>query len=216
MQLGAARASQQQIQLFEDRARIARDLHDLVIQQLFGAGLELQTILGSQSEPATVQRLAKTIDAIDEAISQIRTVIFAISRRDEAAPSIRHRLLDIAGECGASLPRTPSVSFSGAVDLLVRDDLADDVCAVAREALTNVVKHAQAHTVNASLAVGQQRVVFEVIDDGVGLGPTTRRSGLANLENRAIARGGTLSVESGADGTRLTWTVPLGSGAGDI
>lgn len=212
VQLAAARASQQQMQLFEDRARIARDLHDLVIQQLFGAGLELQTILGSQSEPATVQRLAKTINAIDEAISQIRTVIFAISRRDESAPSIRHRLLDIAGECGASLPRTPAMSFSGAVDLLVRGDLADDVCAVAREALTNVVKHARAHTVSASLSVGGQRVVLEVTDDGIGLGPTARRSGLANLENRATARGGALSVESGVHGTRLTWTVPLPPG----
>jgi len=215
MQLGAARANQQQIQLFEDRARIARDLHDLVIQQLFGAGLELQTIAGAQSDPATAQRLAKTIDAIDDAISQIRTVIFAISRRDESAPSIRHRLLDIAGECGASLPRTPSVSFSGAVDLLVRDDLADDVCAVAREALTNVVKHAQARAVSASLTVSQQRVVFEVTDDGVGLGPTTRRSGLANLERRAAARGGSLSVDSSADGTRLAWAVPLSSGHAD-
>jgi signal transduction histidine kinase len=214
LQLAAARANQQCMELLEDRARIARDLHDLVIQQLFGAGLELQSITGVLAEPTLAQRVMSTIDAIDDAISQIRTVIFALSPRDEASPSIRHRLLDIVGECGASLPRTPPVSFSGAVDLFVRGDLADDVCAVAREALTNVVKHSRARNASASLAVADGWVALEVRDDGVGIGASKRRSGLANLRKRAVARGGALDIESGDSGTHLRWSVPVDSATG--
>jgi len=210
VQLSRVRAEQQRAELSQDRARIARDLHDLVIQQLFGAGLELQSLTGLMA-PEVSERVVKTVDTLDLAIAQIRTVIFALSsRRAQDAPSIRHRMLDLASECGASMPKTPSVSFSGAVDLLVRDDLADDIIAVTREALTNIVKHAHAHNASVSLSTDGGQVVLEIMDDGVGLGASTRRSGLANLESRATKRGGSFHI-SDDSGTRICWTVPLGS-----
>jgi len=210
VQLARVRAEQQRAELSQDRARIARDLHDLVIQQLFGAGLELQSLTALMA-PEVSERVAKTVDTLDLAIAQIRTVIFALSsRRTEDVPSIRHRMLDLASECGASMPKTPSVSFAGAVDLLVRDDLADDIIAVTREALTNIVKHAHARNASVSLSTDGGQIVLEIMDDGVGLGASTRRSGLANLESRAIKRGGSFHVADDS-GTRICWTVPLAS-----
>jgi len=211
VQLSRVRVQQQRAELSQDRARIARDLHDLVIQQLFGAGLELQSLTGLMA-PEVSERVVRTVDTLDIAIAQIRTVIFALSSRAaEDAPSIRHRMLDLASECGASMPKTPSVSFSGAVDLLVRDDLADDIIAVTREALTNIVKHAHAGNASVNLSTDGAQVVLDIRDDGVGLGASTRLSGLANLESRATERGGSFHVDSDETGTRICWTVPLGS-----
>jgi signal transduction histidine kinase len=100
------------------------------------------------------------------------------------------------------------VSFAGPVDLIVTDELADDVLAVAREALVNVVKHAGASRSSISLAVRDGTVVLEVVDDGHGFSETVRRSGVANLEHRATSRGGVFDLQSGEGGTRLLWSVP--------
>lgn len=214
MELAAARADRQKMLLLEDRGRIARDLHDHVIQQLFATGLELQSISGALNPGPIADRIAGSVAHIDASISQIRTVIFALSASStDERTTVRHRILDLANEVSTTLGSVPSVAFAGPVDLVMTDSLASEIVAVTREALANVAKHAAASQSTVTLTVRDSLVILEVADDGRGMGDTSRRSGLANLEQRARLRGGSLLVDSGAmdanaGGTRLTWTVP--------
>jgi signal transduction histidine kinase len=209
MELEAARADRQRMVVLEDRGRIARDLHDHVIQQLFGTGLELQSIAGSLPMGPASDRILQSVTNLDASISQIRTIIFALSAHaDESRPSTRHSIIDLANELATALDSTPTVTFSGPVDLIVTGDLADDVLAVAREALVNIVKHASATHASVVLNVRNGAVSLEITDDGRGVKDTSRRSGVANLEERAVRRGGTFALESDSAGTRLLWQVP--------
>lgn len=210
VELAAARADRQRMMLLEDRGRIARDLHDHVIQQLFATGLELQSIAGSIAQQGTADRIVQSVIDLDSSISHIRTIIFALTvPSDEPRETVRHWIIDLVNELAAGLTRTPSVSFSGPVDLVVTDDLAEDVIAVTREALVNVIKHASAQNTNISLSVDDSSVVLKVADDGSGSQGSSRRSGVANLEARATRRGGSFSFESDETGTRLAWSVPF-------
>ena len=210
MELEAARADRQRMVVLEDRGRIARDLHDHVIQQLFGTGLELQSIAAGMPMGPDSDRILQSVANLDGSISQIRTIIFALSAQtDDARNTVRHWIIDLANELAPALEATPAVSFSGPVDLVVTNDLAEDVLAVAREALVNVAKHANAGHTAVSLAVRDGMVLLEVTDDGDGFGESARRSGVANLERRAVDRGGNLGIETGSTGTRLTWRVPM-------
>lgn len=213
IELAAARVDRQRVALLEDRGRIARDLHDHVIQQLFATGLELQSIAGSAA-PDLAQRIVSSVVNMDASISQIRTVIFALSvPANDPHHTVRHWIIDLANELAPRLARTPSVSFSGPVDLMITNDLAEDVIAVAREALVNVVRHASAQHTSIDLAVVDGEVRLLVVDDGGGSHGTIRRSGVSNLEQRALLRGGTFDFISDAEGTRVSWNVPLESTA---
>jgi signal transduction histidine kinase len=216
LELADARAIEQRIVLLEDRDRIARDLHDHVIQRLFAAGLSLDGVRGSVGAPAE-QRISAVVDEIDETIRQIRTSIFEL--RGNLGPttgSVRTQLLGVIGEVRPLLPTDPQVNFVGPVDSVIPDDIAEDLLAVLREALTNIARHANAEVVRIRLTASTDEAHLEIADDGVGLGQSTRRSGLANLRQRAELRGGMMTIESPADpplsdkpGTRLHWTVPL-------
>ncbi len=208
--LARARDAQQQIALVEDRKRIARDLHDHVIQQLFGVGLAIQGLVGDDPAADTLVRLRQVTADLDEAISQIRLAIFAISPQKPGAPSLRHRVLDVVEEYREVWPRAPRIDFRGVIDSSVTGALADDVLAVVREALANAARHAQAGGIAVTVWVDEESVGTEIVDDGAGgVMRSTRRSGLANLEERAARRGGGFAVTSGADGTRLSWWAPL-------
>jgi signal transduction histidine kinase len=211
IELAAARVGRQRLALIEDRARIARDLHDHVIQQLFATGLELQSVAGAA--PADLaRRIAQAVINMDASISQIRTVIFALSvPASDARDNVRHSIIDLANELAPRLADTPTVTFSGPVDLVIDNDLADDVVAVTREALLNVIKHAGAEHTSIDLAVVDGEVRLQVVDDGRGGGGSTRRSGVANLEQRALVRGGRFAFNSGDEGTRVSWIVPFES-----
>ncbi|RFA06710.1 hypothetical protein B7R21_18800 [Subtercola boreus] len=213
MELARARADRQTLALFEDRARIARDLHDHVIQQIFATGLEMQSIAGSAAPSLVTDRILVSVANLDTSISQIRTIIFALSARPIAQPTIRHRILDLVQELSAGFSTTPVVRFAGPVDFLVTDDLADDVAAVCREAITNVAKHAAASTISITLEIIEADVVFEVRDNGVGIRPGARRSGLRNLAQRAKSRSGTLTVHSLHPGTSVRWSIPISESA---
>jgi signal transduction histidine kinase len=209
MELEAARADRQRMVVLEDRGRIARDLHDHVIQQLFGTGLELQSIAGSLPMGPVSDRLIQSVTNLDASISQIRTIIFALSAQtNEAHNTVRHRIIDLANELAPALESTPAVSFSGPVDLILTDDLADDVLAVAREALVNVIKHAGATHTSITITVHDGQVFVEISDNGHGFEDAQRRSGVANLEHRALSRGGVFALESNSGGTRVLWQVP--------
>ena len=198
-----------QLDVYEDRDRIARDLHDLVIQRVFAAGLALQSVLPRVGDPEVRRRVQGVVRQLDDTVRDIRTTIFDLQTSDaeEHPDSLRRRVLDIVNESvGDGLK--PTVRMSGAVDSLVTGDLAADVEAVVREAVSNVARHAGARHVTTTLDVADD-VVVEVVDDGRGIDERAARSGLRNLEQRARQRGGDLSVESLPDGgTRLRWFAP--------
>ncbi|MES2092546.1 MAG: GAF domain-containing protein [Actinomycetota bacterium] len=209
MQLARARASEQRMLLLEDRGRIARDLHDHVIQQLFGTGLELQNIAGSIESAVERERILHSVANLDTAVTEIRTVIFALSAHQNPRDSVRHRIIDLANDLASRLRKSPRVTFSGPVDLMVTGDLTEDVVAVIREGLSNAARHADADQTGVTLDVLNGMVHLAIVDDGGGITDPSRRSGLANLEARATARGGTFVVDTGARGTRLLWSVPI-------
>jgi signal transduction histidine kinase len=209
LELLKTKKGQQALALADDRGRIARDLHDHVIQQLFGAGLELNSVAGALGSAPLASRVKDTASRLDDAIAQIRTAIFALTpTAGDASESIRHHLIDLVTEFVPAFASSPTLTFSGPVDLAVDALLAGDVLAVAREALTNAARHANASAATLSLGVTDDFLVVEVSDNGTGI-TGTRRSGLANLQERAEARAGTCAIETGPTGTVVRWRVPL-------
>ena len=210
MELARAREQRQRTLLVEDRSRIARDLHDHVIQQLFATGLELQATADSVPDPGISTRLQIAVATLDESVAHIRTIIFAMTPRDERSQSIRHQVLDIAAACSNGMPQPVAVSFAGPVDLMIAGALAEDVAAVVRELLTNAAKHSSASSVQLRVAAESGHVRVSVEDDGVGIPRDGKRSGLANLSARAEALGGTFQTTSTPGHTAATWSAPLG------
>jgi signal transduction histidine kinase len=195
--------------LTEDRDRIARDLHDSVIQRLFAIGLSLQGTARLVERPEAVLRIGEAIDKLDETIRQLRKAIFDIELTINKE-GLHPKVLDLVHELRPVVGLLPQVSFSGPVDTVVGDPLAEEVLAVLREALTNVGKHARASQVVITIAAGEElRLV--VADDGIGIGDTKAAGlGLKNLRQRAERLGGSIELgRSREGGTRLTWHVPL-------
>lgn len=211
LELAVAQEESQRAMLAEDRSRIARDLHDHVIQQLFGTGLSLQATTASLPPGADADRINDAVEQLDDAISQIRTVVFALSRREET--TVRHQIIDVVAGISASMKRPPAIRFTGPVDHMITGDLVPEIVGVARELLSNAVRHARADTISLEVAVERTFAVVVVTDDGIGVHETRRRSGLENLEHRAQRRGGTFTVDSAAGGTTATWRVPLPGGS---
>ncbi len=209
LRLAAGRADRLRLATLEDRSRIARDLHDHVIQRLFGAGLSLQALAGSLPDEASRAKLVDQVDALDAAIAEIRTAIFTMTTpQDAERPSLRHRVIDILGESDGLFEQPPVLSFSGAVDTMIDVALADDVAAVVREGLSNVARHAAAHNVTIAVGFAAGSVTVRIDDDGTGIDPSVavRASGTANLAQRAEARGGSFTlVPREPRGTTLTW-----------
>lgn len=209
LELARAREQRQHALLVEDRARIARDLHDHVIQQLFGTGLELQAIADSIDDAKLSERIRQAVATLDEDILQIRTIIFAMAPRSGRDESLRHRILDVVADCSAGQARPISVSFDGPLDLTVDGSLADDVTATTRELLTNAVKHSSAKAIHATVASARGGVRVTVTDDGVGMTEDGRRNGIANVTARAEERGGEFHIDSEPGRTIVTWFAPF-------
>ncbi|WP_207555927.1 GAF domain-containing sensor histidine kinase [Intrasporangium flavum] len=208
--LVAARAQEdrQHLAMLEERDRIARDMHDHVIQRLFATGLSLQAAARLAMHPVVRSRLDEAVTSLDEAIKVIRSTIFELHT---VAPggSLVDQLENVVTSWYPTLGFLPVLDLDGEPD---EDDegLRADVLAVVRESLANVSRHAEASTATVRVDFGEVLTV-EVTDDGVGMGSADRRSGLANLEHRAAARSGELNIEGvEPHGTRVRWTVPLG------
>ena len=215
LDMAARQQVARQLDLYAERDRIARDLHDHVIQRLFAVGLSLQAVSARVAEPDVAQRLHQVVGQLDETVRDIRTTIFDLHTGDGtgAGAGLRRRVLDIVTE-GSGSTLTPTVRMSGAVDALVTGDLAADVEAVVREGVSNAARHAGATGVTVTVDVADQ-VVVEVRDDGRGIDPTVARSGLRNLDERARRRGGACvarRLEGG--GTLLRWHAALSAAAG--
>jgi signal transduction histidine kinase len=211
LELAEARAEQRRSEMLDERERIAADLHDHVIQRLFAAGLNLQAVAAGLESGRQLDRIVGTIKDLDDTISQIRTTIFQLQLSGQMTNrGLRAKLLDVVGEVTPALGCDPAVRFAGLLEGTVSEDLADDLLAVLREALSNVARHARASSVEVEVTAGGGRLILDVRDDGVGFGPGSRRSGLANLERRAQHHGGELIVTPGErSGTLLRWSVRI-------
>lgn len=205
-----ARLDRARAATLEDRDRIARDLHDHVVQRLFAAGLNIQSVCAMLGSGVAFDRLNDQVDEIDATIRQIRSTIFGLHTAHHHTVGARAMILEAVTAATATLPGPPEVAFRGPIDLLVTDGLRDDVVAVVREALTNVGRHAGAERVELFVSADSRGVEVEVLDDGKGLVEGTTLSGLSNLRARAEMLGGAFEIASrSGPGTRLAWTVPL-------
>jgi PAS domain S-box-containing protein len=191
-----------------DRERIARDLHDLIIQRLFAAGMFLQSALDMSDRAALEERLQRVIGDLNATIADLRSTILALGH-GPGEGGLRAHLLRLAADTAAALGFRPQVRLEGPIDSVVPPEAAEHVLAVAREALANVVRHAHASAVEISLRVGPE-IVLEVRDNGRGMGGATRSSGTTNMATRAADLGGALRITQATPcGTRLEWRVPL-------
>ena len=208
LELSEARVDQQRLGVLEDRDRIARDLHDHVIQRLFATGLSLKSIATAIGDEAVDRRLTRTVEELDETIGQIRSTIFAL--QDDSARSLRGTALAVVDQLAPFLATRPDLQLVGPLNTISDDTIIADVDAVLRESLTNVAKHAHAKHIRVRIQADKQRLDLTVIDDGRGLCGSTRRSGLANLSRRAERHGGYLDIsDSPEGGLRLQWSIPI-------
>ena len=212
--LAEAQRGQQRLAVYQDRDRIARDLHDLVIQRLFATGMSLQGATRLPDVPdEAAARVSRAVDELDETIKEIRHTIFALHEPVEGPNStLRGRVMRETAQAAASLGFEPAVRFVGAVDSAVSDESAEHLIAALREILTNAAKHAQASKVDVVVALEGPDVILTATDDGVGI-PTDgpgRRSGMANMSARAQELNGSCIAErvSESGGTRVAWRVP--------
>jgi signal transduction histidine kinase len=210
MELARARVDQILLAQAEDHERIAGDLHDHVIQELFALGMKLQGH-AARSDPATAARVNGYIDTLDEVIKKIRASIFGLQQPRQAPIGLQARVLEIIEEHAPQLGFTAGASFAGEPGPGLDETLAHDILAVTREALSNCARHAHATAVTVALTVQDGLVTLDITDNGRGLGTPTRSSGLASMRRRAENNGGDLQITTPpGGGTRLTWTARLG------
>ncbi len=193
--------------VLEDRERIARDLHDVVIQRLFATGMQLQGVAPHAVRPEAAARINAAVDDLDTTIRDIRRSIFEL--RTPAGTRLRSELGGAVEAAAGTLGFRPSLDVSGPVDSLVPDDVVPELLAVLREALSNVARHARATSVRVSVRAGAGHVSLQVEDDGVGIDPALARGGVVNMGERAHDLGGTFDIGPRAGGgTVLLWRVP--------
>ncbi|HEX3786880.1 MAG TPA: GAF domain-containing protein [Pseudonocardiaceae bacterium] len=218
--LAEGSTARQRVAIYQERERIARDLHDVIVQRLYAAGVQLD-LLGRRMSRKLARRdaarLADAVDQLDETIAEVRATVGALRRADpldpaEAGPttdlfaSVRAEV-EIAGEL---LGFPPTLTMTGDPDV-VEVGVADDARAALREALTNVVRHSGAGAVRVRVCCADTRLELSVHDNGCGIPRDVTRRGLRNLADRASAAGGSCSVQSSpSTGTTVTWEVPLG------
>ena len=207
IELARSRGNQDRVRMLEDRERIGRNLHDTVIQRLFAVGMLLQATIKNRSG-ADSDRISRAIDEIDTTIKEIRTSIFTLAHQRDTG--VRAEILELVQGYADVAGFEPHVLFDGPVDTAIPVEVASHLFAVVREAVSNASRHASAKRVEVSLVVTDQ-IVLQISDDGVGLPEKrVRRSGIANMEARAVELGGSLEVASvDGCGTTVTWRVPL-------
>ncbi|MFE5395711.1 GAF domain-containing sensor histidine kinase [Streptomyces sp. NPDC056568] len=218
LMMADAQRDRERLAVYEDRDRIARDLHDLVIQRLFATGMMLESARRGSAVPEVRDRVGGAVDELDVTIEEIRSAIFALRQPAEAPAGLRTRVLREIDLAAVPLGFTPSHRFTGPVDTAVGEVTGKNLIAALREALSNAFRHAHATRIEvavdatAVLPDGRPGVRLTVADDGVGVPEGGRRSGLHNLERRAEAVGGASRLGPGigrdGDGTTVLWEAP--------
>ncbi|MGW4472767.1 sensor histidine kinase, partial [Nonomuraea sp. NPDC004354] len=211
LELAETRRDAERLRLLEDRDRIAKDLHDVVIQRLFATAMTLMGGLRMVERPEAAARVQQAVDDLDETIRQIRSTIFALQvSRGPEAPSLRAQIVEMVEDARGHLGFMPGLRMEGQVDHQIPEQVAEHLLAVLRETLSNVVRHAKATRADVGVIVADDTLTLVVEDNGVGIQEKGRRSGLRNLEERAARCGGVMEVGSPATGgTRIHWSVPL-------
>ncbi|MHC6591653.1 GAF domain-containing sensor histidine kinase [Arthrobacter sp. C152] len=196
--------------LFIDRERIATDLHDLVIQRLFAAGLSIQSLRRYTSDPAAHERrIANITTELDDCIHQLRNTIYSLQAREPDGELLSGRVLRAVQDAANAAGFLPRIQLSGPVDDAVGDEVAEQLLPVLYESVSNAVRHSGSEDIQVLLAVHQGEVVLTVRDHGRGFKDPGRVSGLDNMKSRAARLGGTCEVDSSpGHGTTVTWTAP--------
>ncbi|MCD4533297.1 GAF domain-containing protein [Nocardioides sp. cx-169] len=208
LQVAEARQDQQRLAVLEDRDRIARDLHDLVLPRLFAVGLELQGTSWLQDPDAIAHRLDRSIADIADTIRDIRRTIFTLGPANDSSDP-RAAVIEIVERAARTMKLRPTIQFRGPLGLLIDSDLLPDILAVLSEALSNAVRHGSASACTIEVSV-RDGIRVQVTDNGTGMPDAIVESGLANARLRAERRGGHLHVTSEpGEGTSLLWSVPL-------
>ncbi|WP_258022044.1 GAF domain-containing sensor histidine kinase [Streptomyces anatolicus] len=219
LMMAEAQRDRERLAVYEDRDRIARDLHDLVIQRLFATGMMLESAQRRSVVPEVQVGVGKAVDELDVTIQEIRTAIFALQQGPAEAPSgLRTRVLREINMAAVPLGFKPTHHFVGPVDTVVGELTGKNLIAALREALSNAFRHAQAARIDVvvdstvALPDGQQGVRLTVADDGVGIAEGGRRSGLKNLKRRAESLGGDSwygpGIGEDGGGTAVVWQAP--------
>jgi signal transduction histidine kinase len=215
LELADSRAEAERVSVYRDRDRIARDLHDLVIQRLYATGMSLQGTMPMIGRPEAADRISQAVDAMDQTIKEIRGTIFALHAREaEGVTDPRADIVGLVEEMTAVLGFAPSLRLGAGLRRLDSEELTEQALAVLREALSNMARHAGARRAEVTVDVGEDGTLSVVVtDDGVGIPPQGQRSGLRNLADRAARLGGELRLgqaDPAAErpGTRLEWRVP--------
>ncbi|MEV7883700.1 sensor histidine kinase [Streptomyces sp. NPDC002817] len=220
LMMADAQRDRERLAVYEDRDRIARDLHDLVIQRLFATGMTLESAQRGSVVPDVREGVGKAVDALDVTIQEIRTAIFALQQGPAETPAgLRTRVLREINTSAVPLGFKPSHRFVGPVDALVGDLTGKNLIAALREALSNAFRHAGACRIDVvvdttvTLPGGRKGVRLTVADDGVGIPEGGRRSGLKNLKRRAESLGGDSrhgpGIGKDGGGTTVEWEAPL-------
>ncbi|MBT0772794.1 GAF domain-containing protein [Kineosporia sp. J2-2] len=213
VQFSRQAADRQRLAVLEDRDRIARDLHDLVIQRIFAVGLGLQSIGMNIDNAAQSSKLSGLIDDLDTTIHAIRTSIFSLQQQEDESTSLRSEALGVVTEATSALGFEPVLTFRGPVDTLVPAAVYADLLAVLREALSNAARHAHATHVEVRLSVDAGQVTLEVEDDGSGVATDAKTgTGTTTMRTRAERHGGSCGLsarDDGASGTVVVWQVPV-------
>jgi signal transduction histidine kinase len=218
LELAASRVDAERISLLEDRERIARDLHDLVIQRLYATGMSLEGTMPMITRPGVASRISNAVDAMDATIKDIRNTIFALQAPDVSfgvRPDMRGDIVSLVEEMTPGLGFAPSLQLGAGLGGRIGPEAAEQALAALREALSNAARHAHASRVDVTVDVdGDGILAVQVTDDGTGILEQARRSGLRNLADRAEKLGGELRLApadpgAAAPGTRLEWRVPV-------
>ena len=212
LELAQRRKDTELLSLYADRDRIGRDLHDLAIQRLFATSMSLQGAYKITEKPEVARRVVQAVADLDETIRVIRSTIFSLNAHgmDHGSASVRAEVIGICERATAGLGFPPAVRFAGPVDTLVGGQIGEHLLAVLSEALSNAARHAAASKVEVDVSADSARITLTVTDNGVGIPEGVRRSGLANLRERAEQLDGTFTAAPRADGgTVLVWTVPV-------
>jgi GAF domain-containing protein len=213
LELAERRQDAERLSIYEDRDRIARDLHDQVIQQLYASGMKLQGTIPLITRPLVEERVNSVVDDLDQTITDIRAVIFSLQARGKDLRSLRSNILDVVDQMTEAHGMTSSVQLPDQLDQDVPAEIGEHVLYALREALSNAARHGRARHVDVTVLV-DGKLSLLVRDNGTGIKDNGRRSGLANLAGRAEPYGGTLTVgPASGGGTELCWQVPLPSAA---
>ena len=212
LELAHRRRDAERLSLYEDRDRIARDLHDHAIQRLYATGMAMEGALPLIGKRDVEAKFRKSVDAMDATIKDIRAAIFALQTRDEAErPNLREAIVNLLDEVTPAAGLAPSLRLGGKLNDQVSPQTGEEMLTALREALSNAARHARATQIDVGVDVDADGwLSMQVTDDGIGIPETGRRSGLRNLQTRAEKLGGELRLGPGPDGagTELIWRVP--------